>query len=183
MLCHRGSRGSGRPLPAITRHRSSCHMAYTFRFQALLKYRQYLLTQAQTGLASAMRHYEVVKTLLQKTTTERDHNVILFQEKQRSGIKASEYHFFPNYFVSLEQQLLQLESELRELTKEVEKAKEFLRQRERDLKMLEVTDEKDRAAFRQAQTKKEQNRLDERAVMSDYTKKVRLQTKHRGNIE
>jgi flagellar protein FliJ len=158
-------------------------MAYAFRFQALLKYRQYLLTLAQTGLATAMRHYEVVQALLQKTTAERDHNVSLFQEKQRSGIKASEYHLFQNYFVSLEQQLLKLESELRELAEDVEKAKELLLKRERDLKMLEVTDEKDRAAFRQAQTKKEQNQLDERAVMSDYTKKVRLQTKHRGNIE
>ncbi len=158
-------------------------MAYTFRFQALLKYRKYLLTLAQTGLATAMRHYEAVQALLQKTAAERDHNVGLFQEKQRSGIKASEYHLFQNYFVSLEQQLLKLESELRDLAEDVENAKELLLKRERDLKMLEVTDEKDRAAFRQAQTKKEQNQLDERAVMSDYTKKVRLQTKHRGNIE
>jgi flagellar protein FliJ len=158
-------------------------MAYTFRFQALLKYRQYLLTLAQTGLATAMKHHEVVQTLHKKTTAERDRNIIHFQEKQQSGIEASEYHLFQNYFVSLEQQLLKLESELRELAEDVERAKELLLQRERDLKMLEVTDEKDRAAFRQAQTKKEQIRLDERAVMSDYTKKVRLQTKHRGNVE
>jgi flagellar protein FliJ len=149
-------------------------MAYRFRFQALLKYREHLLTQAQTELATAMRRYETARILVQRTTAERDRNSILFQEKQRSGIKAGEYHLFQNYFVSLEQQLLQLESELQELAKDVEAAKTFLMQRERELKMLEITDEKDRAAFRKAQAKREQIRLDERSLMGDFTKRVEL---------
>jgi flagellar protein FliJ len=149
-------------------------MAYRFRFQALLKYREHLLTQAQTELATAMRRYETARTLVERTTAERGRNLILFQEKQQSGIKAGEYHLFQNYFVSLEQQLLNLESELQELTKDVEDAKKFLMQRERELKMLEITDEKERAAFRKAQAKREQIRLDERSLMGDFTKRVEL---------
>lgn len=149
-------------------------MAYRFRFQALMKYRQHLLTQAQTELATAMRRYETARTLLERTIAERDQNLILFQDKQRSGIKAAEYDLYQNYFISLEQQLLQLESELQELTKDVEDAKKFLVQRETELKMLEITDEKDRAAFRKAQAKREQIRVDERSVMGDFTKRVKL---------
>jgi flagellar protein FliJ len=149
-------------------------MAYRFRFQALLKYREHLLTQAQTELATAMRRHETARTLVERTTAEQDRNLILFQEKQRSGIKVAEYHVFQNYFVSLEQQLLQLESELQELAKDVEEAKRFLMQRERELKMLEITDEKDRAAFRKGQAKREQIRLDERSLMGDFTKRIEL---------
>lgn len=146
-------------------------MAYTFRFHALLKYRQYLLTQAQTELAAALKLHEAVQTLYRKTIAERDRSTLSFQEKQRSGIDAAEYHLFQNYFVSLEQQLLQLESELKELAKGVEDAKALLVQRERELKMLELTDEKDQAAYRKAQAKKEQVSLDERAGISDFRKK------------
>lgn len=156
---------------------SKCNMAYKFRFQALLKYRQHLLTQAQTELATAIKHYEVVRRLHEKTAAERDQTVVSFEEKQRSGIKAAEYHLFQNYFISLEQQLLQLNSEMQELSKGVADAKELLLQRERELKMLEVTDEKDRTAHHKGQAKKEQIQLDERAVMSDFTKRVPLETK------
>ena len=149
-------------------------MAYKFRFYALLKYRQYLLTQAQTDLATAMRHHEAVRMVLEKATAERDENLLLFQEKQRSGIKASEYHLFQDYFVSLEQQLLQLERELQERAGDVENAKEVLLQRERELKMMEITDAKDQSAFRKEQSKKEQVRLDEKAVISDFRKRVGL---------
>jgi flagellar protein FliJ len=152
-------------------------MAYRFRFQSLLKYRQYLLTQAQTDLATAMRHHEAARTLLARTTAERDQNLLLFQEKQCSGIGVAEYHLFQDYFLSLEQQLLKLECELEELARDVEDAKEALLKRERELKMLEITDEKDRSAFRKAQLKKEQVSLDERAVMGDYRKRTKPLTR------
>jgi flagellar export protein FliJ len=149
-------------------------MAYRFRFQALLKYRQYLLTQAQADLASAMKLHAATQTLLEKTTAERDESLLLFQEKQRSGIAVAEYHLFRNYFVSLEQQLLQLEIELRGLSREVEAAKEILLQRQKELKMLEVTEAKDRSAFRKAQAKKEQISQNERSVIGDYRKRIEL---------
>jgi flagellar export protein FliJ len=149
-------------------------MAYKFRFYALLKYRQYLLTQAQTDLATAMRHHAAARMVLEKATAERDQNLLLFQEKQRSGIKVSEYHLFQDYFISLEQQLLQLKRELQERAGEVEDAKEVLLRRERELKMLEITDAKDQSAFRKVQAKKEQIRLDEKAIISDFRKRVGL---------
>lgn len=175
MLDRRGPAGPRCALPELTANASKCIMAYKFRFHALLKYRQYLLTQAQTELATAIKHHEVVRTLYEKTTAERDQAVVSFEEKQRSGIKAAEYHLFQNYFISLEQQLLQLESELQELAKGIAEAKELLVQREIELKMLEVTDEKDRTAHRKAQVKKEQLKLDERAVMSDFMKRTPLE--------
>ncbi len=149
-------------------------MTYKFRFYALLKYRQHLLTQAQTNLATAMRNYEAARVTLENTIAERNQNILLFQEKQRSGIKASEYHLFRDYFSSLEQQLLKLERGLQELGREVEKAKEVLLLRERELKMMEITDAKDQSVFRREQLKKEQVRLDERAIISDFRKKVGL---------
>jgi flagellar export protein FliJ len=148
-------------------------MAYRFRFQALLKYRQHLLTLAQTDLATARRHHEAVRALVAKATAEREQTHLLFQEKQCSGIKVAEYHLFKDYLISLEQQLLQLETELQESSKGVDDAKEVLLQRERELKMLEITDAKDRSAFRKAQFKKEQLSLDERAIMSDYRKRTK----------
>jgi flagellar export protein FliJ len=148
-------------------------MAYRFRFQALLKFRQYLLTQAQTELATTMKHHEAARKQFERTTVERDQNLVLFQEKKCSGIKAAEYNLFQDYFVSLEQHLLHLEMELRELSKDVEDAKEVLMLREKELKMLEITDTKDRSAFRKAEAKKEQARLDERAVIGDFRKRVK----------
>jgi flagellar export protein FliJ len=147
-------------------------MAYRFRFQALLKYRQYLLTQAQTELATTMRNHEAAQERFERTIAERDKNLALFQEKKRSGIKASEYNLFHGYFVSLEQQLLYLEMEVQELSRDVEEAKKVLILRERELKMLEITDTKDRSAFRKAERKKEQIRLDERAIIGDFRKRI-----------
>jgi len=149
-------------------------MAYKFRFYALLKYRQYLLTQAQTNLATAMSDYEAARTVLENTTAERDQNILVFQEKQRSGMKASEYHLFKDYFVSLERQLLELERGLQELAKEVEDAKGLLLKRERELKMMEILDAKDQSVFRKEQSKREQVLLDERAIIGDFRKKVGL---------
>jgi flagellar export protein FliJ len=149
-------------------------MAYTFRFQALLKYRQYLLTLAQTDLAMALKRYAAARALLEKATTERDGNVACFQKKQQSGIKAHEYHLFQDYFVSLEQQLLNLEMELNEFSTAVEAAKEILFRRERELKMLEIIDAKDQSAFRKAQAKKEQIDQNERSIIGDYRKRLEL---------
>jgi len=147
-------------------------MAYRFRFQALLKYREYLLTQARTELATTMRHYEAARKRFVRTITERDQNFFLFQEKKRSGIKAAEYNLFQDYFFSLEQQLLHLEMEVQELSRDVEEAKEVLLLRERELKMLEITDTKDRSAFRKAEAKKEQGRQDEKAIIGDFRKRI-----------
>jgi flagellar export protein FliJ len=147
-------------------------MAYRFRFQALLKYRQHLLTQAQTEMATAMRHYEAARNRFERTIAERDENLLLFQEKKRSGIKVAEYNLFQDYFVFLEQQLLLLKTELEELSRDVEEAKEVLMLRERELKMMEITDTKDRSVFRQIEAKKEQARLDERAVIGDFRKRI-----------
>jgi flagellar export protein FliJ len=120
-----------------------------------------------------MRHHEAARKRFERTTAERDQNLVLFQEKKRSGIKAAEYNLFQDYFVSLEQQLLDLEMELQELSRAVEEAKEVLMLRERELKMLETTDTKDRSAFRKAEAKKEQARLDEKAIIGDFRKRVR----------
>jgi len=146
-------------------------MAYRFRFQALLKYRQYLLTQAQTELAKAVRRYEAAQMLIETTTAERDSGRLLFQERQRTGMRAAEVQLFQDYLLSMEQQLLHLEVELQELSREVEAAKEGLLLRERELKMLEITDTKDRSVFRMEEAKKEQVRMDERAIIADYRKR------------
>ncbi len=149
-------------------------MAYKFRFHALLKYRQYLLTQAQTELAAALKHYQALHTLIEKTTADKEQAVISLEAKRQAGIKAHEYHLFQDYFLAMEQQLLQLNSELEELAKGVTDAKELLRQRERELKMLEVTDDKDRAAYRREQAKREQTGLDERSGVSEFKKRSPL---------
>lgn len=147
-------------------------MAYTFRFQALLKYREFLLTRAETDLATAMKHFAAAQAQLEKAVAEREQTLLNFREKQHAGIKAAEYHLFQDYLASLEQQLLKLRSELQELSREVETAKEILLRRQRELKMLEITEAKDRSAFRKEQAKKEQIKQSERAVIGDYKKRT-----------
>jgi len=61
---------------------------------------------------------------------------------------------------------------LEELSRDVEEAKEVLLLRERELKMMEITDTKDHSAFRQSEAKKEQARMDERAVIADFRKRI-----------
>jgi flagellar export protein FliJ len=119
-----------------------------------------------------MRHYDAAQRELERSISERDQNLSLFQEKQASGIKATEYHLFQDYFVTLEQQLLLQRTELEVLSRDVQQAKDELVQRERELKMLEITDTKDRSEFRRAQAKKEQLRLDERAIIGNFRKAI-----------
>jgi flagellar export protein FliJ len=119
-----------------------------------------------------MRQHETARKRLDKATAERDQNRSLFQEKKLSGIKVHEYNLFEGYFVSLEQQLLLLQAEVEELSRDVERAKEVLLMRERELKMLEISDTRDRSEFRKKEAKKEQTRLDERAIIGNLRKRV-----------
>jgi flagellar export protein FliJ len=141
-------------------------MAFRFRFDTLLRYREHLRTKAQTDLAIAIKQREALQSRLEDAQRERRHQLRALEKQCSAGITSRDYRLNLDYIGSLERQLLLLENELLELSQEVVKAKEILLQRQTEVKMLECLEAKDRSAYRKEQGKRELIKLDEKAMMA-----------------
>jgi flagellar export protein FliJ len=142
-------------------------MAFQFRFQTLLRYRDHLRTRAQMDLAIAVRNQEAAHNFLEEVRSERLQQHQLLEEQCSAGISCSAYQLGVDYIGSLERQLLALEEEFQELSQAVSKAKETVLQRQTEVKMLECLEAEDRANYRKEQRKRELIQLNEKAVIGN----------------
>jgi flagellar export protein FliJ len=141
-------------------------MAFRFRFETLLRYREHLRTKAQTDLAITVKQCEALRSRVEKARSERRQQLQTLEERCSTGITSRDYRLNLDYVGSLERQLLLLENELLVRSQELVKAKEILLQRQTEVKMLECLEGKERSAHRKAQGKRELIKLDEKAVMA-----------------
>ena len=143
-------------------------MGFRFRFKSLLKKREYLLREAQSALAASQLRQEEIRRKLHSAREKQQDAWLEWQKQQKEGMGAGYFVVHARYLRSLEHQLLLMESELLEAAKEVERRQAAVLERDKDVKVLQKLEEKERSFYKGVQLKKEQNQLNEIAVFKDF---------------
>ncbi len=146
-------------------------MAFKFRFKPLLQRRKYVFETAQLDLVAARNHHEHVRAARDRARNKIEELQKLIDEQQnqeRGGINIAYYISMKEYLQTLEQQLLKKEEELRQAAHQVEEKKKILLEKEKEVRMLENLEDKDRQLYRFAQLQSEQKQSDEVAVLRDF---------------
>ncbi len=140
-------------------------MGYRFRFKTLSQYREFLLKKEQILLAQALRQLEnneLERAGMQEQLREA---VTSWERRQCEGMGVPEFLAYGERVHSLEQQLLGLEIERLRLQKEVDAAKRNVLEKERDVKALNILEERERESYSYDVRKKEQGDIDEFAIL------------------
>jgi flagellar export protein FliJ len=140
-------------------------MRYRFRFETLCQYRDSLLKRAQTEMALALRNIDDNEARQTVGKEQLDAEASKWEERQRQGMGVGEFLAYGNRIQTLEQDLLKLEREHVKLTQELARVKQRVMERERDLKALELLEERERESFAYDLKKKEQGSIDEFAIL------------------
>ncbi len=151
-------------------------MAFHFRFQSLLRYREHQRSAAQAELASAIRRHERAVQLLEAARHERRRHQELLEQRQQTGISAVDYVTMADYLLLVERQLLIMEKEVAQLAQDVLTAKELVMQRQTEVRRLECLETSDRAIYRSMENRKERAQLDENAIVRNAKTRRELRT-------
>lgn len=151
-------------------------MAFRFRFQSLLRYREHLRAEAQTELADAIRRHDRTVQLLEAAKRERRKQQESMEQRQRTGISVNDYVTSAEYLALMERQLLLMEIEVQQFAQEVLAAKERVLQRQTEVRMLECLEVNDRADYRRVQNRRERTQHDENAIVRDARARRETQT-------
>lgn len=143
-------------------------MGFHFRFKSLLRKREYLLGEAQSALAASQARRDEITLRLHTMREDQRHAWVEWQKQQQEAMAAGYFVVHTHYLTALEHQLLQLESELAEAEKEMEQRQLTVLERDKEVKVLQKLQEKDRFSYRNARLKREQNQLNEIAVFKDF---------------
>ena len=142
-------------------------MAFQFRFQSLLRYREHLRSEAQSELANAIRRHERAIQLLDAARRERRKLQETMEQRQRTGISLEDYVTLADYLTLMERQLGMMEREVLQFGQEVLAAKEQVLRRQTDVKIMESLETSDRIVYRKLQNRRERAQIDENAIVRD----------------
>jgi flagellar export protein FliJ len=151
-------------------------MAFRFRFQSLLRYREHLRSEAQTEMAHAVRRHERSVQLLEAARRERRNHQESLEQRQKTGIAVVDYVTTAEYLALLERQLLLIEREVQQFAQEVLAAKELVLRRQTEVRTLECLEVNDRTDYRKIQNRKERAQLDENAIVRDARSRREMPT-------
>jgi flagellar export protein FliJ len=140
-------------------------LRYQFRFKTLTQYREFLFKKAQMEMAVALRDLEDNRTRHSHMQEQLQTEASQWEKRQCNGMGVAEFLAYRDRIQTLERQLLELEKEHQRLKKEVDRTKRGVLERERDLKALDILEEKERDAFTYDQKKREQGQIDEFAIL------------------
>lgn len=143
-------------------------MPFKFRLKSLTSHREFKLREAQAGFGGAeslrMRVQAGIDRLSETIRLESEQ----FEQEQEKGIDAGRYLHFKNHLGLLERELLLLCKELEKALIEVETRRQVMIECDKSVKTLESIETKERELYRVAQSRKEQKKLDEVAVMNAF---------------
>ncbi len=148
-------------------------MAFTFRFQTLLKLRDSQHKKAQIALAGALSRQDSLRAARENLLTRIRDEGLKWDEKQAKGVSVGEYQSYSYFMRSLERQLLRYEGELRRVAQEIAQAQDLLREKERDLKVVERLEQQDREEYNRQRTRKEQGQSDEISILKQFEREPR----------
>jgi len=147
-------------------------MPFQFRFAVVLRHRQHLLKQAQVALAAAQVQYDALESRIRAATAEIAGQVQALEAKQSEGMTVSDYLSHKEFLQSLERHLLLLKHDRQNALRLVENRKKDLLEKRKDVRMLELLEEKDREEYRYLLGKKDRKRMDEIASYQESPDKM-----------
>ncbi|MHC1745204.1 MAG: flagellar export protein FliJ [Syntrophobacteraceae bacterium] len=140
-------------------------MPFSFRFQTLLKHREFLRKKAQIVLASALSRRDSMRAARQALIERIEDEGRKWDRKQAEGVSVGEYQSYSYFMRSLERQLLRFEGELKRVAQEIGQAQALLQEKERELKIVERLEETDHEVYNSQRARKEQGQSDEVAIL------------------
>lgn len=150
-------------------------MPFRFRFKSILQQRKFLLEEAQTALAAAQSKFNRIASQIASIKEIIFRQWHLWEEKQKQGVTAATYLSFKEYIDSLERQLQFMEIEMIEASRELDRRKEIVMQRDVGVKMLETLEGQEKVTYRYLQGQKEQKQLDDVAVFKDFRERIEFE--------
>ena len=152
-------------------------MPFKFRLKSLLRNREFKLRQAQAALAAAesirMQIQSAIERLSEIIRLESEQ----FEQEQEKGIEVARYLHFKGHLGLLEHELLLSWKQLEKASQEVHKRKQTMIECDKEVKVLENIQTRDRESYRLIQSRQEQKKLNDIAVFGDYRNRAGREVK------
>ncbi len=143
-------------------------MAFKFRLKPLLRHREFKFRESQTAFASAeskrIRIVDDIEELREKIRSEG----LKFEHEQETGIETPRYLYFRAYLDNLDRELLKLYKELEKAAREAEARQIEMIECDKEVKVLESIETRDREAYNYQVSRAEQKKLDESAIIKGF---------------
>jgi flagellar export protein FliJ len=138
---------------------------FKFRLKSLKRHREFLLAEAQTALGAAVSNMMRIEAEIKRLGETIGRQCELFEQEQKKGIQAPRYFYFKNHLALLERELLLTYKKLEKALREVEERRQAMMERDKSVKTLESIETRDRELYRLIESRKEQKRLDDSAIL------------------
>ncbi len=140
-------------------------MAFKFRLKPLLRHREFKFREAQTAFAAAEAKRMIVVGRIEDLREKIRSEGLSFEHEQEKGIETPRYLYFRSYLDNLDRELLQLYKELEKTSREAEARQIEMIECNKEVKVLESIETRDRDAYNYQVSRAEQKKLDESAIM------------------
>ncbi len=140
-------------------------MAFQFRLQSVLTYRESLEEKAQLALGKEQRLLEDAMKLAQQLRQERLEMIVAFEERKKKAMASPLFGIFQESILHKEGEILQQDVAVETQRMVVEEKRKELATKIQDRKVLDILKEKDHRAYIVEEQAKEQKAGDEQAVL------------------
>ncbi len=140
-------------------------MAFKFRYESLLVYRNHLKEKAETDLARAIRALRVSEHALADLVQDRRRSAAELEADLGRALDAASMRSHVDYLSHMEDKVRAQAANVAKQGTAVQQERKQLLLRTKEYKIMENLKEKDRAKWMLEQERKERNRLNEIAVL------------------
>ena len=140
-------------------------MGFSFRFEALLRYRLHSKERAEIELGRARKGLSQARETVEALQNRRRETGEELQQALKSRTSAYLLQSHADFVSGLEGRILAQEAEVERCKEDVRDRVKVVLERTREVQMVEKLEERDRQAWLQEEQRKEQKTLDEIAVI------------------
>jgi flagellar export protein FliJ len=141
-------------------------MAFKFRYDHLLEYREKLLEQEQHKLAQIALEAKQVERECLRLETERFKWAEIFSVKQSDGMSPEECRLFSQNLEALEHRLLEEQMKLQKIMEKLEDQRQKLIEAKKKVEMLKVLKYQEEETYKKEEAKLAQKTNDEMVVLT-----------------
>jgi len=141
-------------------------MAFKFRYDYLLEYREKLLEQEQHKLAQIATEARQVEKECLRLETERFKWAEILSVKQTEGMSPEECRLFYQNLEALEQRLLEEQMKLQKIMEKLEEQRQKLLEAKKKVEMLKVLKHQEEERYKKEEAKLAQKISDEMVVLT-----------------